>query len=270
VTLLPTFLIIGAAKSGTTSLHAYLAEHPEIAMTREKEPMCFEPRDWQERIREYDQLFTRDAAVRGESSTAYSAYPWAPEIPDRVHSVVPDAKLVYVVREPIERMLSHYAQNQWDRKRVRPFEELMDDLEHPMNMPVWCSRYATQYERWAERFGTERMLVLDQRDLAQRREPVLRRVFEFLEVDPAFTSPNWDARHNEATDHRVPTRLGERLGPRRPTVERRLPVLRSFLMRPVPKPRLTDEQRRRVVALLKPEAQRLRNLTGLALEGWSV
>jgi Sulfotransferase domain len=267
---LPTFLIIGAAKSGTTSLHAYLAEHPEIAMTSEKEPMCFEPAEWRERILEYDQLFTTNAPVRGESSTAYSAYPWAPQIPDRVQSVVPDAKVIYVVREPIERMLSHYAQNQWDRKRVRPFEELMADLEEPMNMPVWCSRYATQYERWAERFGTERILVLDQRDLAQRREPTLRRVFEFLEVDPSFTSPNWDARHNEAVEHRVPTRLGERLGARRATLERLLPPVASLMMRPVRKPRLSDEQRRRVVALFKPEAQRLRELTGLALEGWPV
>ena len=56
-------------------------------------------------------------------TTAYSAYPWVPEIPDRVKSVVPGARIVYVVREPVERMLSHYAQNVWDRFPVRPFDE---------------------------------------------------------------------------------------------------------------------------------------------------
>jgi hypothetical protein len=145
--VLPTFLIVGAPKAGTTSLHAYLAEHPEIAMTREKEPMCFEPPDWEARLGDYAALFEREAPVRGESSTAYASFPWAPEIPDRVRKVAPGMRIVYLVRDPIPRTLSHYAQNVWDRKPVRPFDELMADLEHPLNMPVWCSRYATQLER---------------------------------------------------------------------------------------------------------------------------
>src|SRR3954465_13971937 len=94
---LPTFLVIGAAKAGTTSLHAYLAEHPEIAMTSVKEPMCFEPPDCVgalggappggvERRGDYRTLFDRLAPVRGESSTAYSAYPYVPEMADRIRA----------------------------------------------------------------------------------------------------------------------------------------------------------------------------------------
>lgn len=256
--VLPTFLTIGTAKGGTTSLHLYLAEHPELTMSTEKEPMCFERPDWVERMAEYKELFVDPTAVRGESSTAYSAYPWVPEIPDRVRAVVPDVKLIYCVRDPVERMIAHYAQMVWDRFPVRPWDELMDDLEDPMNIPVWQSRYGTQYERWAERFGQERILVVEQRDLARRREPTLRRVFEFLEVDPDFVSPAWDAEHNTAKQHVRPSKYG------------RIPLLGRLLAKPVEKPKLTPEQRERVVAILKPEADRFRALTGAAYEHWSV
>jgi hypothetical protein len=270
---LPTFLIIGAAKTGTTSLHRYLDEHPEIAMSTEKEPMCFESANWTERMAEYRELFLFDARVRGEASTAYGAFPWVPEIPDRVRSLVPDAKIVYVVREPIERMISHYAQNVWDRFPVRPFDELMDDLEDPMNMPVWCSRYATQFERWAERFGDENLLVLDHRELERNRGATVRRVFEFLGVDADFTSPRWDARHNTAGQHVRQTQLGERVERRLPRLYphlARLPGVRERLAAPVPKPTLKPAQRERVVSLFAPEAARLRKLTGLQFDYWSV
>ena len=261
---LPTFLIVGAPKAGTTSLHEYLAVHPEIAMSSEKEPMCFEPPHWQERLAEYPALFGRPAKVRGESSTAYSAYPWAPEIPDRVRSVAPRMKILYLVRDPIPRTLSHFAQNVWDRKPVRPWDELMDDLEGEMNMPVWCSRYATQLARWTERFSD--VLVLDQRDLRDRRADTLRRVFAFLGVDAAFSSPAWSAEHNTATDHRRPRPIARRL-PARLADWR--PVRRLVWERvPVPEPR--PDQLRRLEALLAPEAARLREMTGLALDHWSI
>lgn len=266
---LPTFFVIGASKTGTTSLHEYLAVHPEIAMTDDKEPMCFEPPHWVDRMAEYRELFPHRAEVRGESSTAYSAYPWVPEIPDRVRAAVPDARIIYIVRDPIPRTLSHYAQNVWDRFPVRPFDELMDDLEHPMNMPVWASRYATQYERWAERFGAERILVLDHRKLLTDRRGTMRQVFEFLGVDAGFTSPEWDAEHNTAVSHRVPTDLAKRLG-RAGAAALRVPALGRLLTREVPKPQLTPQQRERLVALLRPEAERLRRLTGLPLEHWSL
>jgi hypothetical protein len=266
---LPTFLVVGAPKAGTTSLHRYLSEHPEIAMSSEKEPMCFTPDDWLDRLPRYVDYFERPAHVRGESSTAYSAFPFAPDVPDRVRAVVPDARFIYMLREPVERTLSHYAQNLWDRLPVRPFDELMDDLEDPMNMPVWCSRYATQYERWAERFGPERILVLEQRELADDCAATMRRVFEFLEVDPTFTSAAWDVRHNTADEHRAPIPFVKRLGPRGRAAARRGP-LRPLLTRPVPKPELTPAQRERLVAILAPEAERMRALSGLRLEHWSV
>lgn len=260
--VLPTFLIVGAPKAGTTSLHEYLAAHPEVSMSSEKEPMIFEPPDWEERLGDYARLLDGGAPVRGESSTAYSGFPWVPEIPDRVRSVAPDMRIVYLVRDPVPRTLSHYVQNVADRKPVRPFDELMDDLEHPLNMPVWASRYATQYERWAERF--EHVLVIDQHDLLHDRDATVARVLEFIGADPAFRSADWEVEHNTAGDHRLPTALGRRF----PRAARGR--LRPLLTRPVPKPDLTPAQRERLVGLLRPEAERLAALTGVSVARWSL
>jgi sulfotransferase family protein len=266
---LPTFFVIGASKCGTTSLHRYLAEHPEIAMTSNKEPMLYVPDDWQEQLGRYAEMFEEDAPVRGESSTGYSAYPWAPEVPDRIRATVRDARIIYMVRDPIPRTLSHYAQNIWDRFPVRPFDELMTDLEDPMNMPVWASRYATQLERWLERFPQDQVLVADQADLMHSRAETMRRVFAFLGVDTGFRSPSWDEEHNIARARRVPTKLGKRLGARR-GVGDTVSLKRRLATREVVTPTLRPDQRERLVAILEPEVARLRALTGLPFDRWSL
>jgi hypothetical protein len=262
---LPTFLIIGAPKAGTTSLHEYLAAHPEIAMTTEKEPMCFAVNAWEERLALYARLFERPAALRGESSTAYASYPYAPEVPARVASRIPDARLVYMVRDPIPRTLSHYAQNLWDDLPVAPFDRLMTDLEDPQNMPVWCSRYATQLERWLDHFPAENMLIIDQRDLQRDRVATIRRVLAFVGADTGFVAPGWELEHNTARAHRVPNRAGRWLG-----AGARESKLGRFLTREVPRPALRPEQRARLVGVLKPEADRLRQLTGLSVDRWDL
>jgi hypothetical protein len=267
---LPTFFIIGAAKTGTTSLHTYLADHPEVTMSATKEPMCFEPPHWVARLEEYGALFgERPRAVRGEASTAYAAYPWVPEIPDRVKATVPDARIIYIVRDPVPRAIAHHAQNLWDRFPVRSWDELMEDLEDPMNMPVWCSRYATQLSRWIERFPPGRVLVLEQRSLLTDRRATLRRVFDFLGVDPEFSSPAWDEIHNTAGSHRRANRLARALGARGLAAAEagRLPWL---LTSAIPKPKLNARQRERLEGILRPEAEQLRDMTGLDLPHWTI
>src|SRR4051812_36073420 len=108
---LPTFLVIGAAKSGTTSLHSYLDLHPRVAMSEPKEPSFFNREDWEIRRDWYESLFDPAAEVRGESSTAYTRYPIVRGAPERIRALVPDAKLVYVVRDPIDRLVAHWVQS---------------------------------------------------------------------------------------------------------------------------------------------------------------
>jgi len=271
-----TFLIIGAAKAGTTSLPQLPRRAPEISMSSEKEPVCFEPPDWHRRLGEYRELFDRAAPVRGEASIAYSAYPWTPEIPDRVRAVVPDARIVYLVRDPIERMLSHCAHMEWNRhlwgaQRSRPFDQLMEDLDDPMNTPVWCSRTATQIERWIERFGDDRVLVIDQRELLTEPppDPVAR-----PRVPRGRTHIPLAGLGRRAQARRPSTRLrpalARRLGragtPGRPPA-RRAPRAHSARSAPAAERGAARAGRWRC---WRPRPTRLRAMTDLPLDHWTV
>lgn len=266
--LLPTFFIIGAAKAGTTSLHAYLAEHPEIAMTTIKEPAVFERDDWRECLSAYDKLFDRPAQVRGEASTAYSAYPWAPDVPDRVRDVVPDAKLVYLVRDPVDRAVSHFIQNRYDGHQPRSWDDIIRDVDDPLNAVVACSRYATQVRRWIEPFGEQPILVVDHRDLLVDRATTLREVLRFLDVDPAYAGPRWTREHNPTTGRRELRPWASRLGV--PTLAAASRPFSWLVSRRHEVPPITTEQRAALAAMFAPEAATFRRMTGRAFADWCV
>jgi hypothetical protein len=103
-------MIIGAAKAGTTSLHRYLDQHPSIFMSRQKELKLFSRDDWREHLDWYRGQFPSTLPVRGESSPVYSMDPWFPGVPERVKELLPDALLVYLVRDPVERLVAQYVE----------------------------------------------------------------------------------------------------------------------------------------------------------------
>ncbi|MFC1759697.1 sulfotransferase domain-containing protein, partial [Planctomycetota bacterium] len=112
-TTLPNFMIIGASKCGTTSLWEYLNRHPDVFWANPKEPMYF---NWElKRPREiewYASLFA-DAADKqaiGEATTSYTYAPHTAKVPQRIHQLLPDCKLVYILRPPVARTYSHYVQ----------------------------------------------------------------------------------------------------------------------------------------------------------------
>jgi len=115
---LPNLIIIGAMKCATTSLHYYLNLHPQISMSEEKELDFFiHKNNWHKGIEWYKTNFTGNASVYGESSPNYTKYPFFNGVPERMHAVVPDAKLIYVVRDPIERIISHYIHTSVNKKK---------------------------------------------------------------------------------------------------------------------------------------------------------
>ncbi|MBW1859792.1 MAG: sulfotransferase domain-containing protein, partial [Deltaproteobacteria bacterium] len=100
---------IGALKCGTTSLHYYLGLHPEISMSREKELYFFVKEcNWYKGVDWYKSHFSGQSRIYGECTPIYTAYPVYRGVAERMHGVVPGAKLIYVVRDPIDRLVSHY------------------------------------------------------------------------------------------------------------------------------------------------------------------
>jgi hypothetical protein len=260
----PTFFIIGAAKCGTSSLHFYLDQHPEISMSRIKEPSVFSTPRFSRRWDSHEGLFDPRAPVRGEASTSYSRYPVEGDAAAAIHAAVPDAKLIYLIGDPVERAISDYMQLTVTGFERRPFAEAVRELplDDPENFYLCASRYTMQLERYLEHFDRSALLVIEQTRLREERAATLAEVFRFLEVDPGFSSARFAAEIGTRDDH--PRHYGvewrlrhSRLGRayRRLPVGLRLPVS-SLRRRVLPRPNL------------RPVVDRaLRGELELALEG---
>ena len=201
---LPDFLILGAQKAGTTSLYAYLRRHPQITGPSWKEVSFFD-RHWARGESWYRGNFPNLARTRGklvgEASPSYVFHPLAPQ---RVQELVPQARLVVLVRNPVDRALSHHNHEVALGREPLSFEEALDAEEERLRGEVermtadpryfsreWWShtykargRYAEQLERWLEVFPRERLLVLSSDELGSEPERAHAQVLEFLGAPP--------------------------------------------------------------------------------------
>lgn len=292
---LPNLLVIGAAKSGTTSLHRYLDQHPEVSMAvpngsgarsddndaSAKEMRFFWRPDWRQRLDWYRSHFAAmNTPVRGEATPAYTAHPFHPDVAERIHSVAPAAQLVYLVRDPVDRALAHQVQRLVDGDRT-PFEERLRP-ERIGADPVICpSRYATQLEQYLRFFPSSQIKLVDQHRLRHERRESLREIFAFAGVDPEFWSPTLEREHNTRAQkyaltpggrklfHNLLDPIGRRLSPRH--WARAAPKVRRSLSHPIDSKQTAEPGVREALAeALGPEAQRLRELTGEDFSSWSV
>ncbi len=199
---LPDFLIIGAQKAGTTALYAYLRRHPEVTGPTWKEVSYFD-RHFQRGPAWYRGNFPLRSRrqIVGEASPSYVFHPQAPE---RVAALVPDVRLIVLVRDPVERALSHYHHEVALGREELPFEEALErederlagELERMRDDPAYFShawwnhtylargRYAEQLDRWLAQFPREQLLVLSNDELAVQPEETYGRVLEFLGARP--------------------------------------------------------------------------------------
>jgi hypothetical protein len=278
--VLPNLIVIGAAKCGTTALHRYLDLHPEISMSRVKEPGFFCSSENMARRHWYEGLF-EPAKVRGESSPSYTNFPSNRGVPERMASLVPDIRMVYLVRDPVERTITQYRFGRWVAGYdYGTIEDALSDLE---NSPiVRQSRYAYQLEQYLPVFPMSSFCIVESRDLRNRPEETLRRIFGFLEVDDSFTTVGFSQPHYQ-TDATLPAnRVGRQtralayrvLGRRRARfLQERLPgrLQSPFLKKvEIPTVELDPALRAKLEAYFRQDADRLRSLTGQQFETWSV
>jgi Sulfotransferase domain len=285
---LPTFFIIGAAKTGTTSLHYYLSQHPEIQMSVNKEPHFFAgpengipyPNKRVSNILEYERLFDPSVRVRGEASVGYTNHPRRQGVPERIKQLVPDAKCIYLVRDPIARTVSQYHYRVAAEGERRSLREALSDLSDPYSVYTCPSLYATQIELYLRHFPQEQILVLEQSDLLSDRQSTLRQIFAFLSVDNAVDYSRFEEELNTNREQRIyPASYARLRGPVVPAPLRwiprsvRQPIRRSLerlLMRPVKTATLDDDLRSRLEELYAGEVERLRELTGKSFSTWSI
>ncbi len=273
---LPNLIVIGAQKCGTSVLHYYLSLHPEVSMSKPKELNFFiEERNWPRGVDWYAAHFDAEARVRGEASPNYTAFPQHQGVPERMRSVVPNANLIYMVRDPLERIAAHWVHNYAKRREKGT---LAETLLHPNTSYVTRSKYAMQLERFLAVYPKQQVLVIQQSELRHQRLETLRTVFEFIGVDADFNHPRFEQERHQTSGKTRATRLAvrlERMGRSRrgrlfPTnfwllLDDRLP-LRRTIKRPDVRAALPPE----ALGELRADAQRLRELTGREFSNWKI
>jgi hypothetical protein len=180
---LPTFLVIGAMKAGTTSLWSYLRAHPQVRMSDEKEldffvaEKCFDRGlGWYEA--QFEPVPAGTVAV-GEASTNYTKHPLFDGVPARAAAALPHAKIVYVVRQPFERMRSHWFHARAAGWEHRSFARAI--TTDPQYVDV--SSYGSQLARWLEHFPRDQIAVHTSEQLRADRAATIARLLRFLGVD---------------------------------------------------------------------------------------
>lgn len=269
---LPTFLIVGVQKSGTSTLFKTLEQHPQIELTRPKELHFFDLRrsrgvDWYA-----DQWHPGPETTQwGESTPAYMYFDKARA---GIAEVVPDAKLVAILRDPVKRAYSHF----WHAKRTRredseTFEEGLALEAERLTQSIpdqarfsYTDRgyYIDQLEDLAARQGRDNLHVMLLDDLTANRVPTLERLFEFLEVDPGAAhqlDEVWTYRYQSLPD------LGsadqeEREAREKQEAREKREALGAY-------PEMAPETERRLAELFEPHTRRLEKWLDRDLSAWT-
>ena len=197
---LPNFLLIGAMKAGTTSMYHYLRAHPQVYMPTFKAPEFFAGKalstrgvDW------YRKQFAGagpEAVAIGEASNVYTKYPHYPGVPERIAELIPDVRLLYIVRDPVARIRSHY------QTRVAEGAEKLPLLEALATNSIYLdySRYAMQIEQYLEHFPDEQLLVTTAEALRRRPRHRGAHGLRVPRGGPGFVPPDLDREFYRSAD----------------------------------------------------------------------
>lgn len=236
--LLPDYLIIGAQRAGTTSLHRYLIQHPGVRTTLRSKGVHFFDTAYGRGMSWYASRFptkltawyvARRHGVELRTGEASPYYLFHPHVPARVAEHLPQVKLIALLRDPVGRAYSHYQHEVARGFETLSFEEAIEaeparltgEAERMLAEPLYNSfahqhhsylargRYLEQLERWRARFDDRQLLVLSSERFFAEPERTFRRVLDFLEL-PAFT-PDAFEKHNGYDYRKLGTDVHRRL-----------------------------------------------------------
>jgi len=198
----PTFFVIGAQKAGTTTLFAHMCQHPKIVAPLIKEVHYFEnPRNFSRGLDWYLSHFPNSSdCMTGEATPSY----YHPLVPERVAAQFPDAKLILLARNPVDRAYSHYQRQVRRGREPLPFETALesesDRIEPDLAMlakdPLWPAmglrtysyrwqgRYLMHINRWLSCFSKDNLLVVPSESYFSQPDQTIAQILDFLGVDP--------------------------------------------------------------------------------------
>ena len=277
--MLPSFFIMGTQKGGTTSLHTWLQRHPDVFLPAEPQEIHFF--DLEENYRRgldwYERLFrgAEGHAAVGQTSPLYMYWDGVAE---RIARAVPQARLIFLLRNPTERAYSHYWHQVKRGNESLPFGRAIEQEPDRLRKGAVYKRrysyldrgrYAAQIDRFRALFPPERMLFLKFDELRSERRAVLRRAADFIGVDPErFPEDVFSAPPENSARLPKSIRLQRLGGAVRDIAPKLGHLIDRVNLQPARYPRLDQETRERLSATFAGERRRLSELTGLSFEEW--
>lgn len=215
----PSLIVIGGMKCGTTTLYQYLRSFENISSSSLKEPSFFDDLRWDRGFEWYKSLFKDDKTFKFEASTIYSKYPAHKDIPARMYEALPNIKLVYLVREPVDRLISQIRHNV-SAGNISPdylgSEDFwLNDFDHYIN----CSRYYLQIEQYLNFFPKSQLHLVKSEALWGNPDGIVNEIIEFWGIDAGtFSEKGLKSVYNPGIQgvrthrklHRLATYLEER------------------------------------------------------------
>lgn len=181
--MIPNFLIVGAEKAGTTSLAAILSRHPDVFMSDPKEIRFFSNHNWHKGLTWYESFFTKatsNAAI-GEASPAYTWAPQSKEVPIRIYRCLGDIKYIYILRNPIERTISHLRHAIFHRW-IPDHASLIQAVRKVPGI-LFCSKYNYQYMQYASTTEPAQWHIVLLEDMLLNPSSQLNSLYRFLGIN---------------------------------------------------------------------------------------
>ena len=287
--MLPNFIIVGAPKAGTTSLYHYLSEHPEVFMSEPKEVNFFSREEIEAQglyyadfkakdMQSYEQLFdgVKHEKAVGEGSVSYLFYP---NTPQKIKDVLPDVKIIILLRDPVERAFSHYLMDlrlglvdmslestvsgEVDNEKSRLFYQQYIEL----------GLYYEQVKRYLNIFGKEQVKIYLQEDLRAKGNNVITDLYTFLGVDETYR-PDMTRQHNTFSMPKknmignLYTSNFMRVLVRNIVPDKLKNIMKGFVFDNKPKHVLPPETKRKLQELYLGDIEKLEKLIDRDLSAW--
>jgi hypothetical protein len=275
----PNFIVIGAMKAGTTSIWAFLRQHPAVFMPEIKEIDYFSA-SWDKGWTWYQSNFASvgpNVTAIGEASTTYSRHPWFPETASRLARSLPSAQLIYCLRDPLKRIQSMYVHCVHMGHERRSFEDAMQYLSVDVNDYVAMSAYHYQLQKYLRYFPLNQVYFVILEKLQRNPALVLKNLCHYIHIDNTYEFDVSIIRNESSRMRRQKTSLGNTLSNMslEGSMIRRMPgrlqrLYRHLTTKPIEKPLISAETKNRLIEILQPDTDALRSLTGLHLTDWQI
>ena len=281
MTTYPNLIVIGAMKSGTTSLHHYLGIHPAIAMSEKKELDFFVHKEnYANGIAWYQKHFDPTSPITGETSPSYSKTHVYPEVPENIYRFNPEMKLIYLVRDPIQRLVSHFYEAQEQGRAASTIDEFLANYRDDNR--VATSRYFMQLQAYLKFFPIEQIKVVCTEELRKDRLEVMNSIFSFLEVEHVNNVDIFDFKANTAKDKYRRSEMGKvlravnknmlsKIFPEKSRkFLRNTSLMKQLIERPIHTSTLSPSKIAELREYFSEDVNLLRKLTGKSFAEWSI